>query len=290
MYKGVHMKIDDGVFPPEFMNEPRLYGGVDVDESEKRALMLPPKFGLLEEVNVTKCRVQLEEALNQLRWNGIYGSEEQIGDMNMYDIGTRSMDINNLKVTSLPFNPGVRMPGTLMHEEKVRIHGFKDDVMKVAWQMKSKGKEWENLSEEEKTGLESLKSWVRAGDVVCRVTDKSGRWACDTLNNYKEACMNELRDVEKTPEIDIREHDKGEREMNCNAAALLRMMGLEEGEGTQGERMRNTVQATGTGLAPFYGLRKDHKAEEGDTGKGPNVRPVRGASECATRRTSYLLC
>ena len=168
MYKGVHMKIDDGVFPPEFMNEPRLYGGVDVDESEKRALMLPPKFGLLEEVNVTKCRVQLEEALNKLRWNGIYGSAEQIGDMNMYDIGTRSMDINNLKVTSLPFNPGVRMPGPLRHEEEVRIHRFKDDVMKVARQMKSKG-----VGEFERGGED------RAGEFEEYGASREGGMLCD---------------------------------------------------------------------------------------------------------------
>ena len=78
--------------------------------------------------------------------------------------------------------------------------------------------------------------------------------------------------------------------MNCHAAALLRMMELEEGGGKQGERMRHAVQATGTGLAPFYGLRKDHKAVEGDVSKGPRVRPVCGARECATRRTSYLMC
>ena len=60
------MKCNDSVFPPEFTNEPRLYGGVEVDGSEKSALMLPPKFGLLEEVDVTKCRVQLEEAMNKL--------------------------------------------------------------------------------------------------------------------------------------------------------------------------------------------------------------------------------
>ena len=120
-------------------------------------------------------------------------------------------------------------------------------------------REWSNLSEEERVGMTSLTERVRQRELVCCITDKSGRWACDTTQNYREACMDELRDVEKTPEISIEEHGQGERELNCHAAALLRMMGLNDGEGTTGERLRHAVQAKGTGLALFYGLRKDHK-------------------------------
>ena len=67
------------------------------------------------------------------------------------------------------------------------------------------------------------------------------------------------------------------------------MMGLKDDAGTEGERLRCAVQAKGTGLAPFYGLKKDHK-EVIDEMKGPRVRPLCGAKECSTRRTSYLLC
>ena len=87
--------------------------------------------------------------------------------------------------------------------------------------------------------------------------------------------------------ISVEEHNAGEKEMNGHALALLRMMGLSEDRG--GDRIRNTMCATGTGLAPFYGLRKDHKSDAGD-GNGPRVRPLCGAKECSTKRTSYLLC
>ena len=106
--------------------------------------------------------------------------------------------------------------------------------------------------------------------------------------------MEELQDTGKTPEISLNEHEEGERELNSHVAALLRMMGLEdreEGEGLGESRLRLATQATGTGLAPFYGLRKDHKevpAEEVD--KGPRVRPICGAEECSTKRVSYILC
>ena len=74
------------------------------------------------------------------------------------------------------------MPGPWKKMEEVKIHRFKDDVMKVARKMKGKCKEWANLNEEERVGLESLRRWMRMGDVVCCVTDN-------------------LRDLEKTPEI-----------------------------------------------------------------------------------------
>ena len=143
----------------------------------------------------------------------------------------------------------------------------------------------------EREGLASLKEKAREGDIVCCVTDKSGRWSCDTRENYHDACMEEINDADSTPQISMVEHDQGERELNSHAAALLRMMGLKEGEGTAGERLRNAVQAKGTGLAPFYGLRKDRKvAVDSDEEKGPRMRPLCGAKECSTRRTSYLLC
>ena len=103
-------------------------------------------------------------------------------------------------------------------------------------------------------------------------------------------CLDELRDVDKTPEISMEEHNAGERELNGHATALLRMMGLEEEGNSSGERVRRAVQAQGTGLAPYYGLRKDHKdVPVGEENRGPRVRPICGAEECSTRRVSYIL-
>ena len=144
-----------------------------------------------------------------------------------------------------------------------------------------------NLNENEREGLKSLSERVNDGGVVCCVTDKSGRWVLESPQNYRDGCLRELADQEKTPMISAEEHNAGEKEMNGQALALLRMMGLSKDRG--GDRIRNTMCATGTCLAPFYGLRKDHKSDAGD-GNGPRVRPLCGAKECSTKRTSYLLC
>ena len=76
--------------------------------------------------------------------------------------------------------------------------------------------------------------------------------------------------------------------MNCHSYALLRMMGLREDK--NGERIRKTLRSSNNILAPFYCLRKDHKKiEEGQEIEGPKTRPLCGASDCLTRRTSYML-
>ena len=155
--------------------------------------------------------------------------------------------------------------------------------------MLEESKKRDNLGGQRSRGLTSLKAKVNEKEIVCTVTDKSGRWACDALDNYRNACSKELLDEEKTPKITLEDHNNGEREMNCQALALMRMMGLEDGK--KGDRLRNTMVAEGVKLAPFYGLRKDHKSVEvGHEQEGPKIRPVCGAIDCLTKRTSYILC
>ena len=48
--------------------------------------------------------------------------------------------------------------------------------------------------------------------MVCFVTDKSGRWACDSLENYRDNCMKLVENVDKTPIISMAGHDSAERE------------------------------------------------------------------------------
>ena len=122
--------------------------------------MFPPKFGLLEDISVTNCHIQLEEALNKLRWNRLYGNAAN-SKKNFFDEETRTMDINSTRVTSLPFNPGVTMPGPLKENEELDIHKFKREVLGAVGKMERKGREWGNLSEEEKVGMESLRKKVR---------------------------------------------------------------------------------------------------------------------------------
>ena len=81
--------------------------------------------------------------------------------------------MNNLVVNSLPFNPGVTSQGALEQEEE--LHKFKSEVIEVVKGMNGKVKKSGNISEVESRGLKSLKGRVSEGEVLCCITDKSGK-------------------------------------------------------------------------------------------------------------------
>ena len=279
--------VKDDELPAEFDSEPRMYGGVTVGDNEEEVLRLPPKFGLYRKVNIEQCVIDTEEALNKLRWSRLFEQNDNNTD-NPDFISQNTVNINRLKVTGLPFNPSVSMPGALSVREEVKLHVLKTEIEEVARSIAEGSVEWSNLSTEEREALKGMKEKGRDGEVVYTVTDKSGRWSCDSVTNYKLACSKHLNDSEKTPRITMEEHNRAERELNCQVLALTRMMGLEEGEG--GARVRQALTAQGSEIAPFYGLRKDHKMVVPDrVNEGPPVRPLCGAKECAAKRVSYML-
>ena len=314
--------VADDDLPEEFDSTPRIYGGVQLDEEEKAALTLSPKYGLYRPLRVEQAKIDVEEALNKLRWNAIIkegkgdrqggghgggtggsqvgrgrfrqsGGESQLEDDSdppeFVDRVSRQVDINNLRVTQLPYNPSVCMPRALDGEMELKLHQVKVEVRDAVRKMVSKSAKWGNVSDVERRGLEKLCRRVKAGEIVCFVTDKSGRMSCDSLQNYKRACQAELSDDSKTPEITMEDHDLAEKEMNAEGLALLRMLGLNDD--TAGERLRNAIVAEGVRIPPFYGMRKDHKVvKPGEEEVGPRVRPVCGAEDCVTKRVSYILC
>ena len=237
--------------------------------------------------------IETERALNKLRWKKIIGENESAEKeestlVNVSDDGKKKVNINNLKCTELPFNPNVAMPHSVSFSEEVKYHQFKEDVKTISEKYKKKTQDMSNLTAEERTGLKALKKKVTDTSIVCYQTDKSGRWSCDTKDNYKEACKKHLSDPTKTEVISVQEHEDAEREMNCHAYALLRMMGIKDEN--NGGRIRKAMRSSNNALAPFYCLRKDHKkVEEGHETEGPKTRPLCGATDCLTRRTSFLL-
>ena len=259
-----------------------MYGDIQgtLGEKETKVLNLPPNYGLLNKVNADTCLIDCEVAINKLRWRRHFpdNTEEQ----SFYDIDEKSIDIKRMKATSLPFNPRVNMPGVISREEELKCAGFKEDVYKIAKEMEAKQVKYSNVDNDVKEGLESLKEKVRDNTIVCFQTDKSGRWACDDINNYKTACSKHL-DNEDITQISMKEHNGAEKEVNCHTLALLRMLGNEA------DRLRNALVSEGNVIAPLYILRKDHKECE-DPVAGPKTRPVCGAKDCLTRRNSFMLC
>ena len=251
---------------------------------------------MYKRLNTLQCRIDVEESINKLRWNRIIKKsreerDDAIEEAEFVDVEARKVDIHALQPRNLPFNPSVAMPRALSLEEEVKIFQVKSEIARITEDVARRSVEFSNLTEKEKRGLKSLQQRCEVGEIICTVTDKSGRWSCDTTENYKDGCTKLVEDQNKTPTVTSDEHREAEKEMNSHALALGRMLGLKDGE--SGKRLRNSITAEGTSIAPLYGLRKDHKPEAEDEMeriKGPKMRPICGARDSLTKRTSYLLC
>ena len=282
------IKISDSVLSEEFTSTPRVYGNIELNENELSILSLPPKFGLLQQVRVNSCLIDCEMAINKIRWRRIFNNEHGTSP-EFFDIDKQTMDINAIRPTDLPFNPYVKMPGATTKEEEITFMNFKNEVRNLAKEMEGKQKKYSNIDAEAKKGLESLRQKVRDNSIICYQTDKSGRWACDSVDNYKNACSLHIEGSEAIEEINMDKHYQAERELNCHTLALTRMLGLNSD--VNGNRLRNALTTEGNILAPFYCLRKDHKeVPPGQEMIGPKTRPVCGAKDCLTRRISYIMC
>ena len=261
-YDGIVLK--DQELSSEFSSEPRIYGNAQVSEDELKVLNLPPEYGLYQKVNVQTMTIETERALNKLRWKRIIeksdGTNEEKFLVTTERDGKKTLNINNLRCTELPFNPNVAMPSSITFNEEVKYHQFKEEVKTIAEKYKKKTGDQTNLTDDERNGLKTLTQKVKDNTIICYQTDKSGRWSCDTAENYKTACNKHLEDPTKTEVIELGEHERAEKELNCQGYALLRMAGLKDD--INGERIRKAMKLTNNALAPFYSLRKDHKKME----------------------------
>ena len=285
-FKGIILK--DQELGNEFNSDPRKYGNIDIDEDEQRLLSLPPKFGVLKKVDVVDTKIEVEKCLTGMRWkqNNV-DCEQDHEETMLYDEGKKEMDINRIKPTSLPFNDKTYMPKPLTLEKEIAFQKFKADVQEIAEDMNKKTKNNANLNEDEKRGLKKLLERRKSAEIVCFQTDKSGRWAVDSLDNYREATLKHLQSG--VSEISSAEYEQRETELNCHTKALLRMMGLRDN--FNGKRLQQACTAEGINFVELYSLRKDHKPMVvGEEITGPKTRPVCGCRDCGTKRISYLLC
>ena len=66
---------------------PRIYGGVEIDDNEKAALTLPPKFTTYERIDKQKCLVEIETMVSKYMWE-LRKTESEDGKVNSEDVNT----------------------------------------------------------------------------------------------------------------------------------------------------------------------------------------------------------
>ena len=213
-----------------------------------------------------------------------------------FDPLTSTLDLRHLRSTDLPCNAFVHVPLPLEENEEIKVQDLKRELLQVTEdyilesdenrRKKGSNKIYANLTLTESEGLDKVR---RRNDVVVFQTDKSGRFAVDTCENYIEATAPH---VEGDAVVSDKEHDTLQREINAHTAMWLRFCRAGEltGSGTTGDyqRIKSSMKVHNHGYAPLYTLRKDHKPFE-DPVAGPPTRPVCGGAAAYNSKMSHLL-
>ena len=208
-----------------------------------------------------------------------------------YNPITSTLDLRYLRSTDLPCNSFVHLPDALEESEEIKVQNMKRELIKATedYIMEQKEKRNQdpgrvNLTKEETKGLKQLKE---REDIVIFQTDKSGRFAVDTHENYILATTPH---VENDIVVDEKEHDEVQRMANAHTAMWLRFSKAGECSRSDSEynRIKSSLKVNNHGYAPLYTLRKDHKKAE-DPNIGPPTRPVCGGSAGYNHKISHLL-
>ena len=98
-----------------------VYGGVQLDEDENKALMLPPNFALYEEVNVSEMKLEAKRTGVKLRWTEREKEEQgedfdeiqNVYDTNFWVKGSNKVEFRNMRVTNMKNNRRLITPGPI---------------------------------------------------------------------------------------------------------------------------------------------------------------------------------
>ena len=143
-------------------------------------------------------------------------------------------------------------------------------------------KSHENIDIEEKQGLKSLQERVEKGELIVAQTDKSGKFAVLTREQYIEAATAHIKNDR---EIDLEESKKIENHLNGHMRWWAEMTGLSDNWNQRDRAVRNILNH-GLAVCPLTLLIKDHKIWSVDSGDLPPSRPVVGGNVGGNRPLS----
>ena len=117
-------------------------------------------------------------------------------------------------------------------------------------------REFENLDAEEKAALKSLPKRCQSGEIVVCQTDKSGRFAVLSRQQYIDAGKVHIKDDR---EIDIEESNAIQRHLNGHMRWWSEITNLGEDWDQKNRSLRNLLNH-GLAVCPMTILIKDHKS------------------------------
>ena len=200
--------------------EPEVIGKVEIDENEKEALKLHPKFAVRKKLDREQFQLDMECGFAKLRWEIGKDVEEQEntgkkgenrgsveerketqseteemeedtarGEL-VFDPETRTYDARKMKITNLRENTRITLPRPLkpIHEAMIEVRRKEYNRVFDEYRGKEskKRKRVSNLTEEESKGVKSLKSRIEKDEIVVLKTDKSSKLTVMNKEEYRE--------------------------------------------------------------------------------------------------------
>ena len=159
-----------------------VYGGVTLDDNERDALSLPPKFAQYEKLRMTKIKHQQFIRNSKLRFSmrdrdynekgedvtppeEPLSMEQQVKEQEyreVYNKDTKTLDFRKLRPTDVKSNPRVCLPtpGPPKQEAEIQV---RDEVEeRVILEDLDEFRREDNLTDSESKGLEKLKARVKS--------------------------------------------------------------------------------------------------------------------------------
>ena len=272
------------------------------------ALALGPNFCLTPDLPNEPMEVSLGENKVKRIWNDMsekYVFEDDDSDNDneeetpeeldarmrrVYDFDKNEINMGNLRVTDTKFNRRTILPENRNKRIEAQENIRKENTMRTFQNYKldkcdAKGKVLnKNITKNAERGLKSLKKRVTEGTIYISRTDKSGKIAVITMEEYIR--MGEVH-TKDDKVITEKELHKIQTDLNRHAASFLNIFNVGE---THGERNVSRINSAFTSKAcatpPLWLMPKDHKVrKEGDPMPS---RPVVGIATTMLARCSNL--
>ena len=283
--------VKDQEIPAEYSSAPKMYGGVTLEDNEQSLLTLPPGYATYEMIKEEQCEAEIEKSMAKLRWES-NKSVDQDGDelpqeeKKWHDQQTHTMDFRQFRSTNFPYNSRIVAPKQLDTETETCIQDLKRRLNQCTKRYVASNdvRKQMNLTIEQQRGLKSLGEKKKRKEVVIFETDKTKRFSCDTIDNYRTLGESHIMNDEVVTADAVKRFEK---EINGHTEQWIRMLNAGKKTGNY-DRIRTSMKSNNNPPAPLSILRKDHKPCE-DAYTGPPGRPVCGGDVSYNKRLSHLM-
>ena len=313
-YEETRIFSEDSTISPEELKGPvTIEGGkqvVTLGQNEIKILTRGPKFTIRRCLNRERYMVEMEKAILKEKWDRMSKGKEMEEEMSLieegekgrleeameelearsrqiYDGQEKVLDFGNLRATDAKENKRVKFPKALSPVEEAKM-----EVRRVTWakiyndfeqeMCDEDGIQESNLTREEEMGLKSLKKRVKDGELVICQTDKSGRFAVLTLEQYEEAGH---KHTKGDKEVDLEFVNNNERMVNGHCSMWMKTFNVGK-NWKQEDRNREVKINHSLAVAPLKLMYKDHKGWTGHMG-GPAPSMQMQAIMCTSLSWSH---